>query len=396
MIADFYDTFDETPNKGSDIPQEVLDILSEELPSTFMYYRNDEGEYIAGPRPDNISASMILKVDIDSKFVEEYLKDIPAEKWAEYVYRMQLRVPVTNARIGDKEKQIPIEKTVGNPLTDPVEISESFMYPQPFPPAREVVFETEEGDKITMKIARKPYDSLEEELYTNIDFPAMQIKFVLADEIMSSKATYSVFPTKATTVSDALAAIHLFNGLYYGTVTINGHKMTESLVNKVEIDTEQLESMKELWTTAKKLEDKLGVEFNPSADFPMEDLEFFAQLDNCLNNNNPVMWEHPFDHFHVRGFVIKDEKLKDILGKEGVEFTFIEGPIHATLLGAEFELYSETKLTNMVMTNIVWDSDEKDSGEIYVSDPIGSKWKLYRRYMTKEQKDELEQTDRQE
>ena len=31
MIADFYDTFEETPDKGSDIPQEVLDILSKEL-----------------------------------------------------------------------------------------------------------------------------------------------------------------------------------------------------------------------------------------------------------------------------------------------------------------------------------------------------------------------------
>ena len=41
MIADFYDTFEETPDKGSDIPQEVLDILSKELPSTFMYYRNE-------------------------------------------------------------------------------------------------------------------------------------------------------------------------------------------------------------------------------------------------------------------------------------------------------------------------------------------------------------------
>lgn len=30
MIADFYDTFEETPDKGSDIPQEVLDILSKE------------------------------------------------------------------------------------------------------------------------------------------------------------------------------------------------------------------------------------------------------------------------------------------------------------------------------------------------------------------------------
>lgn len=54
MIADFYDTFEETPDKGSDIPQEVLDILSKELPSTFMYYRNENGDYVAGPRPDNM------------------------------------------------------------------------------------------------------------------------------------------------------------------------------------------------------------------------------------------------------------------------------------------------------------------------------------------------------
>ena len=45
-------------------------------------------------------------------------------------------------------------------------------------------------------------------------------------------------------------------------------------------------------------------------------------------------------------------------------------------------LYSDTKLINMVITNIVWDNDNKNSGEVYVSDPIGSKWRLYRKYMT--------------
>ncbi|MFR8219914.1 MAG: abortive infection system toxin AbiGii family protein [Blautia faecis] len=61
MIADFYDTFEETPDKGSDIPQEVLDILSKELPSTFMYYRNENGDYVAGPRPDNTPGNNIVE-----------------------------------------------------------------------------------------------------------------------------------------------------------------------------------------------------------------------------------------------------------------------------------------------------------------------------------------------
>ena len=77
MIADFYDTFEETPDKGSDIPQEVLDILSKELPSTFMYYRNENGDYVAGPRPDNTPETILLKVDLDSQFIEDNLKGIP-------------------------------------------------------------------------------------------------------------------------------------------------------------------------------------------------------------------------------------------------------------------------------------------------------------------------------
>ena len=51
-------------------------------------------------------------------------------------------------------------------------------------------------------------------------------------------------------------------------------------------------------------------------------------------------------------------------------------------LAQKFDLYSDTKLINMVITNIVWDNDNKNSGEVYVSDPIGSKWRLYRKYMT--------------
>lgn len=135
MIADFYDTFEETPDKGSDIPQEVLDILSKELPSTFMYYRNENGDYVAGPRPDNTPETILLKVDLDSQFIEDNLKGIPKEKWAEYLYRMQLCAPIKNAKIGDNENQMPIEKTFGNPFKEIDEIKNGFMSPQPFPPA---------------------------------------------------------------------------------------------------------------------------------------------------------------------------------------------------------------------------------------------------------------------
>lgn len=389
MIADFYRTFDEVPDKGSDIPQEVLDILSQDLPSNFTYYKNDDGEYMAGPSPEYLTEPMILRVDIDEKFVAENLKNIPRDKWAEYIYRMQLRVPVTSVRIGDKDKQIPIEHTLGNPLRGYGEIKENFMYPEPFPPAREMVFETIEGDKIFIHVKRIPHASFDEILFQNIDFPALQIQFTLADNRIDSKVKYTCVPQKATTVSDAVAAIHIFNGFYNGTVKIDGQVLGEPVLSDLEYDKERFEQLEEFWTTARKLEMKLGVEFIPSADFPTEDVVFFSELERCLLEDKSVEWEHPFDHFHVSGMVIKEGKIEDLFGEHVIDYVFQEGPMHATLLGAEFYLYSQTQMTNMIMTNIVWDDDEKKSGEIYVSDPLGSKWKLSRKYMTKEQMESL-------
>lgn len=389
MIADFYDTFDESPDNASEIPKEVLDVLSEELPSTFMYYQNKDGEYVAGPRPEHASDSMVLKVDIDKNFVETKLKNISQDKWAEYIYRMQLRVPVTRAKIGDREKQIPFENMIGNPLDGPANIKESYLYPEPFPAAKQFEFETAKGERVTISIMRKPYDSFDAVLFESIDFPALQMKFIIADNHVDSKVLYTLNPQKANTVADALVAIHLFEGLYYGTIKIDGKKITGSVIESSSFDAEHLESAIELWTAAKKLEDKIGVTFVPSAEFPKEDIEFFAQLDNCILRDKPVVWNHPFDHFHVTGMDIKTENFEDILGKESVECVFLEGPIQATLLGAKFELYSQTKLSNMVITNIVWDNDDKTSGELYVSDSIGDKWKLYRKYITKAQREKI-------
>lgn len=394
MIADFYETFDESPNKGSDILQEVLDILSQELPSTFTYYKNKDGVYTEGPKPEHLSEPMTVKIDIDPDFVKENLKDIPKDKWAEYIYRMQLRVPVKSAKIGDKEKQIPIENTIGNPLNNHVQTYENFMLPEAFPPAKEVLFETEEGDKVVMHIARKSYASMHEILLANVDFPAIQIQFILADNHVDSKVKYTVTPTAAESVSEALVAIRLFKEFYNGTAKIGGKLVGKPVIEDAGMDEEQLKRSEEFWTIAQKLEEKLGVMFDPRAEFTMEDAELFFNLECCLLKDKEVVWEHPFDHFHASGIDLKKGKFNDYIEREGIEFLFREGPIHVTLLGSELDLYSRTKLSNVVMTNIVWDNDEKNAGEIYVSDPVGSKWKLFRKYMTAESMEMIEKAGR--
>ncbi len=62
---------------------------------------------------------------------------------------------------------------------------------------------------------------------------------------------------------------------------------------------------------------------------------------------------------------------------------FLEGPIPATLLGAEFELYSETEMSGFIITNIEWDDESRTSGEMYIADEVnGESWVLSRKYLT--------------
>lgn len=382
MMADFFDTFNKEPD-DNDIPQEVLDVLSEKLPSNFVYYKSENGKYFVGPSQECLEKKMYLNINIDKEFVDNQLKDIPKEKILEYIYRMQLQVPITNASIGNEEKKIPLEETVGNPLEDVCKIDKIYLYPEPFAPAKDIVFETSEGDKVIFKVERKPYPSFDESLFTNINFPAFQIKFYVSEKNSSSRVDYKIEPTKAESVSDAVAAIHMFYGLCKGTIKINGKMISKPAVDIENQNIEQWNDSIKFWETALKMEHKLGVKFNPGAKFMEEDARFFAYLNQCILNNKEIVWEHPFNHFHMGGVNVKDGGLEKVIGKESIYAEFTEGPLHISLLGAEFDIYCHTKMSNFVITNIQWENEKKEAAEIYISDPIDGKWKLSRKYYKK-------------
>ena len=159
-----------------------------------------------------------------------------------------------------------------------------------------------------------------------------------------------------------------------------------SAATQAKFDPQRVEDALQFWSTAVKLEKKLAVNFNPAADFPMEDVKFFSELDTCLNQKKKIVWKHPFDHFHISGYHSKKEgvTMESLIRKEKLSFRFFEGPITCTLLGTEFDIYSLTEMEELFVTNIEWDDEEKQSGELYVTDAPGKTWTLSRLYMTKE------------
>ena len=71
------------------------------------------------------------------------------------------------------------------------------------------------------------------------------------------------------------------------------------------------------------------------------------------------------------------------MGKKKYQRIFWRGSISATLLGTEFDLYSETEMRDFIITNIEWDDESKTSGEVYIADEaMGDSWVLVRKYLT--------------
>lgn len=404
MIGSFYESFSKEKDAHRDIPEEVLKLLNRDLPDNFCYIRRQDGTYMACPNPDKISDSLngTFQFDFDEKTdatLIEKLSLISPLNWAEYFYRIQKPIPVKSIKIGNKERVIPIEETLRDPLSEnTATVTDAYMYPTAFPEPVTMFFETLENDKACINFQRQAYDNLAEIKFMNTDFPALKIEFYyfspLTDNLQHEtavtsceapiKVRYSVTPSKAPTVKSAITALHICKGLCDGTLKINGQTLSLPNEESVIIST-QIDEALTFWATALQLEEILGVSFDPNAEFPEEDVRFFAELESCLIKEKAIVWNHPFDHFHLGSFhpVSEDKKLENLIGKSTIHYEFIEGPIPATLLGAEFNIYSRTKMMDLVMTNIAWDDESKSGGEVYIADAPDKVWTLSRLYLPK-------------
>lgn len=211
------------------------------------------------------------------------------ECWLEYFYRTQKPFPVKNVRVGNEEKQIPIEQSMHNPLGDPVEISGCYMYPEPFPTPVPITIKTIEGDEVTLNMKRQPYESMDEIMFSNMDFPALKMTVIINEkEVKKSKMVYSVTPTKAKSVSEAVASLNALKGVSNRTAIIGGLQQIPTPIPDKGFDEEQLEAALDLWTTLKKLEEILEIAFNPEAELLYEDVVCLPELKICLLDNKRI------------------------------------------------------------------------------------------------------------
>lgn len=402
MLGRFFDIFGKATEKTHEIPAEVLEIANQRLPDNFVYQIDSDGNYRAFPKADKGFKGFEMKTQYDFEKDPDLfarLKLLPREKWEQYLYRSQRSMPVKNTQMGNAEKLVSLEMLMSEPYGQEVKITDMMMYPSKFPEPIKMVFESPEGDKAEISIQQQPYDNLMEIKFANVDFPALSVTIYKysplvghSDDITHSdaenpvRASYSIHTTKAESAKEVVTALHIFRGLHNGTTKVDGNPINPQN-GFPEYDIEKLNSVVEFWEKALQLERILKVSFQPGADFPQEDVVFFAELVTCLLEKRAIYWEHPFNHFHVHDCKAneKGKTYDDYIGKNNIQYRFLEGPNNATLLGTEFTIYSKTIMKGFIISDVDWDDEKKQSGEIYITDGIDGPWTLSRLYITEEE-----------
>ncbi len=401
MIGSFLDSFSEQEDILSELPKEIIDILSRSLPENFTYIRTDEGKYVVAPKPEKFSEGIMLSTQFDLDEIKDSellskLEIIPRDKWTDYFYRIQKKVPVKNAKVGDNNKMIPLEELSREPLADgDVKVIDCFVQATGFPKPFKMRFESLEGDKVEILIQQQPYDSITEIKFSNIDFPALALELYYYSPLVENTnekshtnadnrvvMACSVTPSNASSVKEAITALHIFKGIYNGTVKANGVNMVET-GEKLSFNKEQIDDALDFWKNVLKLESIFNVSFDPKAECPEEDIRFFIELKTCFIDKKAIVWHHPFDHFTAKGFkpVKEGITIEDCIGNESLYFEFLEGPIHASFMGADFNIYSHTEMKDFVITNIDKKGSDEET-EIYISDVRDKQWVLSRMYLT--------------
>lgn len=381
MLGNFQKTFKK--RKGICPPEEVIAEIAKDIPQNFDLVPDEEKGIVLVPKAgEEMNGTFTL-----SDEAKEVLKNVPKEKWPIYLYRTQKVIDVKDVTIGDKAKHISIANVGNNPLHDR-KIKNVKLYPKAFPKPFDIGFETEEGNRIEISMQQVVYDSWVESKFENINFEGIKIEMIVHDDdIGKSRLSYALFPQRAKNVREALLAVQLFKGLLLGTVKVDGIQLEASVID-TNIDKEQLESNLLFWKNALMIEEKLGINFIPSADFSDEDKTFFAELVECFVNRKYIQWTSPFDHFTV-GEVVSHKEMERTIGKKGMKYSFLEESPHCTLLGTDFVLYSYSEMKDFVVKSIKWD-ETGDGAEIYIDSIEGENWVMTRFFLNAKEKKVVE------
>jgi hypothetical protein len=388
LIASFYKSL--KPQEGArKIPASVISELNRDLPQGYTFIYDEERGQLIVKGSSGTKEKMEVEINLEEEGIP---KDIPSDRVMDYIFRTQKTIHLRNARIEKKGKTLFLRDFDIDPITGKgkSERSNIVLVPQAFPEAAPMQIETSDGIKKDILFKRQPYASLDASLFSNVSFPALKMEWIVPDKKYKNDSNGKKSETPATVkisvnvklakcVDEAIAALKIFRDYINGTLILQGKKIGKNIEQEIGLDINKINELISYWSDIKKLEDILGVSFNPQEELHDNNKQICLELLTMFVQGNDVVYKEPFSHFHIGKMGNGDVELKeeDLLGKENVCFSFTNGPEHYKIYGVDIELHEAIVMLGLKVDQIVKD---KNGMELYISSPKNEDWKLIRRF----------------
>lgn len=357
MFVEFNKVFGKIPQAELQIPQALIDQLSTKLPDGLIYVADSN---------NNLKISHDGKKDLEytisgmtlepTEQQEELLGDNPSfDDIMTLSYNSQLPVPVrfkNDKYVTINGTDISIEELSYNPFKPyEIVINSTYIYPMPFPPAFTIQIGNE-SNKIELSVKRIPNNSLDTMAFKSDDSKCLSIIYYLNPDKHYLKMTMNIMISKAKTVQEIIDSIEIYNAFIEGKGYIFSSLISSGLGNANRYDDEALE----FWKKVKKLEDKLGVSFDPhGSELEFDDICDIEEIYQNIINITPIRRNANINSITSKWDLRKDDIAKDTLGKP-IYFEFV-GKSTVKLFGQDIELPSIVGIFNALLAN--YEKNEK-------------------------------------
>lgn len=383
MFSNFKDAFVRKPQYTVEPPQAVIDAISKDLPDGFTYKYDHDGVCILDSK-DGLnfnSGKVVLPKKALDLFSNE--KSIDADKLKRYVYNSQTAIKLKPNEDGcfvingDKIKAQDIFKA---PLKDyDMKDIEITIVPPKFPDPIEVLIQGD-GCELRLKMQRKAINSVDEIVFGTIEDNPLKFDYILNTKTEDLKLTISVEGIKYKTVSDAVAANHIFNAFALGRGYMDGCKVEINTPNRGLISKERIK----FWDNLLELEKYLEISFEIDSEIYIEEVNKTYELYRSFIEKKPFKRYEEFKSAKGRCSAIYISENFDIIGKE-INFEFEEVE-EIELFGVQLKYYGLKTVFGVTVKSINMLDKDKISFDMELTTTPGKKSFISIMYFKDEEK----------
>ncbi|HFK1738563.1 TPA: abortive infection system toxin AbiGii family protein [Bacillus cereus] len=378
MFANFKKAFKRDESNNKNIPQAILDAMSDNLPDGLVYAQIDKEYCKVVPEKGDIT----FKFDKLKIKVPKHIKLTTIDELSEFLYRTQQELVTNTDSVTVNGAEIKMSDYIKSPYKEVDPDSYKFtITPKSFgDPVPLKIEYAGAGIKKEFLIARQPLADMNKSLYKSTNSDVLELKFTIDEEQQNLKFNVNLDIKKAVTVLEIIEAFKVYIAFIDGEIKIDGIQL-----NSVPNEKEKVAASAALgyWEIVQTVSEKLKVQFKPNEGDDDKNAEWVAKLYRSFVENKSYKQRSGTATFVT-------ESKGDWVGKELLD----KGPIalqytlseEVNVYGANIQLYSAIALLNCKVQSVIPVEDHAGKYEIKVT-PANDKeiYKAARHFSTEEE-----------